>query len=65
MDFIMINRDRFNKILTQFKKDFVGKHWEDEKYKVNHHKLALDIKRSAEQNIILYQKQVTSESARL
>lgn len=32
--------------------------WEDEKYKVNHHKLALDIKRSAEQNIILYQKQV-------
>lgn len=33
--------------------------WEDDKYKANHHKLALDIKRSAEQNIILYQKQVT------
>ena len=32
--------------------------WEDDKYKANHHKLALDIKRSAEQNIILYQKQV-------
>lgn len=33
--------------------------WEDDKYKANHHKLALDIKRSAEQNIILYQKQVS------
>ena len=32
--------------------------WEDEKYKANHHKLALDIKRSMEQNIILYQKQL-------
>lgn len=33
--------------------------WSGEKYKTNHHKLALDIKRSMEQNIIFYQKQLT------
>lgn len=29
----MINKNNFNKILIQFKKEFVGKHWEEEKYK--------------------------------
>lgn len=33
--------------------------WDNDSYRANHHKLAIDIKRSAEQNIIFYQKQTT------
>ena len=29
----MINIERFNEILAEFKGEFLGKHWEDEKYK--------------------------------
>ncbi len=32
--------------------------WDNSEYTQNHHKLALDIKRKADQNIIFYQKQV-------
>ena len=32
--------------------------WDNEGYKSNHHKLALDIKRTSEKNIIFYQKQI-------
>lgn len=32
--------------------------WDNAEYKANHHKLALDIKRTAEKNMIFYQKQV-------
>lgn len=33
--------------------------WDKEQYVSSHHKLALDIKRTAEKNIIFYQKQIT------
>ncbi len=29
----MINKERFYEILTQFKQDFLGEHWNNEKYK--------------------------------
>ncbi len=32
--------------------------WDNKEYRTSHHKLVLDIKRSAEQNIIFYQKQI-------
>lgn len=35
--------------------------WNNSEYTSNHHKQVLDIKRSAEQNIILYQKQVAGK----
>ena len=33
--------------------------WDQEQYVSSHHKLALDIKRTAEKNLIFYQKQIT------
>ena len=30
---LMINIERFNEILVQYKQDFLGNHWEEEKYK--------------------------------
>lgn len=34
--------------------------WDNKEYRTSHHKLVLDIKRSAEQNIIFYQKQINT-----
>ena len=44
-----------NTITKEFKYN-----WDNKEYRQNHHKLALDIKRSAEQNCIFYQKQINN-----
>ncbi len=45
------------KMLTNMLKEY--KHnWQNAEYTANHHKLALDIQRTAEGNIIFYQKQI-------
>ena len=45
------------KTLTGIIKDYKF-NWDNEGYKSSHHKLAIDIKRTAEKNIIFYQKQI-------
>ena len=42
-----------NNIVNEYKYN-----WDNKEYRTSHHKLVLDIKRSAEQNIIFYQKQI-------
>lgn len=42
-----------NSIVNEYKFN-----WDNKEYRTSHHKLVLDIKRSAEQNIIFYQKQI-------
>ena len=37
--------------------------WDNEQYVSSHHKLALDIKRTAEKNILFYQKQISEENS--
>ena len=37
--------------------------WDKEQYVSSHHKLALDIKRTAEKNILFYQKQIREENS--
>ena len=46
------------KTLTTIIKEYKF-NWDKEQYVVTHHKLALDIKRTAEKNIIFYQKQIS------
>lgn len=48
------------KILTTTMKEFKY-NWDNVDYKTNHHKLALDIKRTSEKNIIFYQKQISEK----
>ena len=42
-----------NNIVNEYKFN-----WDNKEYRTSHHKLVLDIKRSAEQNLIFYQKQI-------
>ena len=44
-----------NSIVNEYKFN-----WDNKEYRTSHHKLVLDIKRSAEQNIIFYQKQINT-----
>ncbi len=46
------------KALTNIIKEYKF-NWDNTEYKTNHHKLALDIKRTSEKNIIFYQKQIS------
>lgn len=46
------------KTLTNIIKEYKF-NWDNAEYKANHHKLALDIKRTSEKNIIFYQKQIS------
>ena len=48
------------KTLTNIVKEYKF-NWDNSDYKSSHHKLVLDIKRTAEQNIIFYQKQVADK----